>query len=259
MWIDPMVINHEKGNGKIYFNCIIQGNYTGLKAKQSEEIVEGKVLDSIMEFADIQANYNFGVVSLSKTKAKPSIAFAKSPEQVLQEKQAQLEKEKAELKLAKLLNSKSAIPMTKDNVIILNDGMLNVSLPGHNINQPLDFAKIWSQLEKHIIGKIQEGDVVTLTDNDGNVLFEIQGGSFLNVALADLNIYDKNKAPKEKVSPFNFSEGLKGGLFIREDGSIHVGDYNRTFYLKIYTNRLLKASLKLNKPLSETMEIKALK
>lgn len=126
------------------------------------------------------------------------------------------------------------------------------------IADTIDFSKIWETLEKDFIGKIQPGDSITLTDDEGNAIFELVGGDFLNIKVADLGIYDAKKM-KDNPGMFDKAEALKGGLFLRNDGTLDVGDRERTFYLKIHTGRLLKASLKLKKTLMELTQQKLLK
>ena len=252
LWVEPMVMNHERCTDKVYFNCIVEGNHTSVETKELEDLIEGKRMDAIMEFADISCNWNYGVVSSTATNKKPLIEYATSPEKIAKDKSDKIvavAKKKEDNRIAKIVNSKKPLQLTKKNLEIHDGGMIDVKLPALNVSEKIDFAKIWQSLEKEFIGKIKEGDTVTLTDDDGNKIFEMQGGSFLNVALADLTVNDNTK----EFFP------LKGGLYIRDDGSIDIGDFQRTFYLKIYTNNLLKASLKVKKSLMELTQKKLLK
>jgi hypothetical protein len=244
LWVEPMVMNHKRCTDKVYFNCIVEGNHTSVELVELEDLIGGKKMDEIMAFADIDSNWNYGVVSSKATNKKPLIEYAISPEKTAKDKSdkvAAIAKKKEDGRIAKILSSKKPLQMAKNNLEIQDGGMIDVKLPSVNFSGKIDFPKIWLSLEKQFIGKIKEGDTVKLTDDDGNIIFEIQGGSFLNVALADLTVNDSTK----EYFP------LKGGLYIRDDGSIDVGDFHRTFYLKIYTNNLLKASLKVKKSLMD--------
>jgi hypothetical protein len=261
LWVEPMIMQNQKCNDKVYFNCIVEGNYTGLKAFELEDIIEGENMFSIMEFADISCNWNFGVVSSTPTNKKVFIDFAKSPDKVEQEKIEQLailENIKEEKRISKIVNSKKPIQITKSNLEIKENGIINVKVSALNAFEKIDFNSIWNSIEKEFIGKIKEGDKVILTDDDGNNIFEMIGGSFLNVAIGDMLIYDTKKMSKTK-SIYNYGQGLKGGLFIRDDGRLDIGDFKRTFYLTIHTNNLLKASLKMKKSIMELTQQKLLK
>ncbi len=252
LWIEPMVMNHERCTDRVYFNCIINGNHTSLKPRDLEDLISGKNMNDIMDFADISSNWNYSVVSSTATNKKPLIEYAISPEKIAKDKSDKIiavAKNKEDNRIAKIINSRKPLQLTKNNLEIHDGGMIDVKLPLLNVSEKIDFAKIWHSLEKEFIGKIKKGDTVTLTDDDGNMIFEIQGGSFLNVALADLTVTDSTK----EFFP------LKGGLYIRDDGSIDIGDFKRTFYLKIHTNNLLKASLRMKKSLMELTQNKLLK
>jgi hypothetical protein len=259
LWIEPLIMNHKRCTKKVYFKCIVEGDHTSLTNEQVERnVLEGKLLTEIMDFADIDSNWDFGVVSVKASTKKPSIKFAKSPEKIKKDKEAKLQKKKIETALAKVLSSETKLQLSKEDITIKDNGVLELSLPFIGVNQKIEFSKIWENIEANILGKIKEGDNIILTDDDGNEIFEIRGGSFLNVGLSDLSIYDAKKANKSR-SIFTADEGLKGGLFIRDDGSLDIGDYNRTFYIKINTGNLLKSSLKLNKSLNELLDKKLLK
>jgi hypothetical protein len=271
LWIEPMVMNHKRCSEKVYFNCTIDGNYSKLEPKELEDIIGGKNMDNIMDYANISSNWDYGVISAKATRQSESIEILDSPEKIAKDKEKKeldkkIESEKRvvekakktlENKIVKIVSNKKEIELTKSNVQIQDNGIIEVSLPSLQVKETINFPDIWDTLEKEFIGKIKEGDKVTLTDDFGNKLFEIIGGSFLNVGIADMKVYDSKKMPK-KPSMFNWSEGLKGGLFVRDDGSMHVGDLKRTFFFIIHTNNLLKSSLKLKKPLNELTSQKLL-
>lgn len=239
MWIEPLVMGHERCSEKLYFDVVIDGDYSELNSSEIEDIISGSIMYEIMDFANICQNWNYKVVAAKSTKEKPSINFAKTPEEIVKEN-----------KIKKFVEGKEELVMSKSDFKINNDGTINVSVPSLKLNEKINLPKMWESIEKNIIGKIKEGDRLILKDDFGNPIFEIWGGSFLNVAIGDVAIYDK-KEMDEKVSIFNYSKGLKGGAFIRDDGRIDIGDFKRTFYLQVYTNNLIKSSLKLNKSLNE--------
>jgi hypothetical protein len=245
LWLEPLIIGHKRGKGKLYFNCVIDGDHSKLPTKELEDVISGKTMTSIMDYADISSNWNYGVISAKRTNKKPFIEYTTSPEQE-QEVKAKKEQDK---KINKLVVSKKEIPITKSNLSIQDDGTIKVSLPELKVTDSINFPKIWETLESKFIGKIKEGSTTTVTDEHGNKIFEIRGGSFLNVGLAELSVYDKKKKP-DNISLFNANQGLKGGAFIRDDGSIDVGDLKRTFYLRIFTNNLIKQALRLKQPIS---------
>lgn len=257
LWLEPLVMDNRRCNGKVFFDCIIEGNHSKLEPKELEDVIGDKTIRDIMDYANIPSNFDYGVVSSKATKKAPAIKIVPSPEKVANDKKEATEKKAFDKKLLKVISSKKELEITKRNVEILDNGKLQVSFPDLKVNDTIDFPKIWNTLEKNFIGKIKEGETVTLTDDFGNKIFEIRGGSFLNVALADLSVYDKKKKA-EHHSIFNHGQGLKGGLFVREDGSLDIGDFKRTFFLNIYTNNLIKASLKLGKSMNELTQTKLL-
>lgn len=244
LWIEPLVMNHERCNEIIYFNQIINGDYSGLKTEELDELIQREHIQDVMDYADIDRNWNFGVL-WAKTTSKPvSITRVDSPK----EKKEKATVKKINKEIQRIVTNKTVLPFDARNMDIQDGGKINVSVPALRINDTIDFAKIWNSLEDNFIGKIQEGDHVVLTDDDGNKIFEIHGGSFLNVGgmgSTDMSIRGKNG-------------DLKGGLYLRDDGRLDIGDYERTFHLQIYTNNLLKASVKLNKSLMDITSQKLL-
>lgn len=262
LWIDPLIQNHDKGKGKIYFNLVVYGDYTSMELYELEDFISGKTLQEVMDIADIQENWNFGIASVCATREAPSISFALSPEQEAEIK-AKKAKENADKKedkrIAKIINSDQPLTITNKEIEICDNGMLKVNIPSLKVNQTIDFPLIWESLEKHIIGKINEDDRITLTDDNGNKIFEIIGGSFLNVANADLTVHNPNLSNNDsEMDIYSRANTQKGGLYVRKDGNIDIGDIDRTFYLQIFTNNLLKQSLKINKPMTELFNQKLL-
>lgn len=253
LWVEPLIMNHARSNEKIYFNVIIKGNHVTQNCLILDSLLEGEVMADIMDYADIEYNWDYAALWSKATNKPVSIVKADSPEQ----------KEEKEIvktinkEIAKIVTNKKDFKIDKSNVEIEDMGKIRISVPSLRIEDKIDFDKIWETLEKNFIGNIKEGDKVTLTDDDGNEIFELVGGSFLNVGVADLGIYDSKKI-KENSGFFGKGAALKGGLFLRADGTLDIGDSERTFYLKIHTGRLLKASLKLKKSIMELTQQKLL-
>lgn len=238
IWLDPVIIGRNKGTGKIYFTYVIAENLSKLNNSELEDHISGHLLQNLMDWADIDQNWDFGIISSKPTNKSESIELALSPEDIVKQENDK----KLEQKIKRSVNSKKSITLSKDNFYILDDGLINLKVPNLKIDQNIDFFNIWNALNKHIIGKIKEGDTLLIKDQNGNKIIEILGGSFLNVGLADLKIYNK----REKICKSYFDDnGLKGGLYIRDDGRLSIGDADRTFYLDISTSELLKQSLKL--------------
>jgi len=253
LWIEPLIMNHKRSNEKIYFNCIIKGDHTGLSIDEIDELLQGEIIEDIMDFANIESNFNYHPISAKRTTKDISINYANSAEKDEEIK----EKNKITSLVKRAVKSKKDILLKKENITVNNGGKLDISLPSLGIKDSIDFSKIWDSLEKNFIGKIKAGDSIILKDEYGNTVFEIKEGNFLSLVGADLNVYDSKINTNSSI--YDRSEALKGGLYIRDDGSIDIGDKKRTFYLKIYTNRLLKAALKLNKSVMEITSQKLLK
>ena len=237
LWVDPAIMNHKRADKRLYFNCIVEGDHIKngeIDTDYLDSVLEGNIMQSIMDFAGIDVNFNFSSISATLTKKSPGISFSFSPEEKKQKKEIQ-----------KVVSGKKELVLSNDNMQINDGGKISVSLPELGVSQTIDFSKIWDNIEENFIGKIKNGDSVCLMSDDGKVIFEMTGGSFLNAGLGDIIV---------KSSDGN----EKGGLFLRKDGSLDIGDINRTFYLKIYTNNLLKTSLKLNKSLMDITQEKLL-
>lgn len=254
LWIEPLVLNHERTTEKLYFNVIIKGNHVTQNFIILDSLLEGEVMQDIMDFANIESNWNYGSIWSKATNKPTSIVRVDSPEQKVEKETVK----KINKEIAKIVTNKTGFKIDKSNVEIVDGGKINVNVPSLRIADTIDFGKIWATLEKDFIGKIQPGDSITLTDDEGNAIFELMGGDFLNIAVSDLGIYDSKKLT-ENSGLLDKMAALKGGVFLRQDGSLDIGDKERTFYLKIHTGRLLKASLKLKKSLMEITQQKLLK
>ncbi len=247
LWLEPLIMNNKRCDKKVYFNVIVSGSHSKTSTEELEKLLEGKLLANIMDIGNIYTNNDFGIISATSYKGDNEVGhieFTDTPDERKKQKDIQ-----------SIISSKKEIELSKKNFEIKEHGVIEVSLPNINLKQEFDFSKIWTSIEKNIQGKIKEGDKAVLTDDNGNTILEIIGGSFLNIGFADLSIYDAKKMIHD-ASIFNSGVGLKGGLYIRDDGSMDIGDIDRTFWIKIYTNHMLKQSLKLGKTLNEIGEVK---
>lgn len=260
LWLEPLVIDHAAGKGKVYFYCTIEGDHTNKDTEEIERILEGEIMQDIMDFAGIEVNKDYGIVSMVSTQKGPEILITDSPAQRLEairkverEKKVKVLEQKKITSIAQILSGEKDLKLTAKNFDIKDGGMIEVKIKSAYINEKIDFADIWLSLEKHVIGKIKEGDNVILKDHDGNILFEMHGGNYLNVGLADLQVYDRKKH-EEDNGIFGKMRAIKGGLFIREDGSMDIGDNKRTFWLKINMANVIRASIKSNTSLMGVMK-----
>jgi hypothetical protein len=222
---------------KVYFDIVIEGNIYSEDYKDIESNLTYSQIDSIMNFANISFNNDFRVIDACLTNKKPYIKNDISPEQ---RKQNRINTQK-EIYCINRLNDNKPLIIDKDSVDIENRGLLTFEVEEIDKKVSLDMGKIWQALEKNIVGKIKEGDKIELKDDNGNLLFRLQGGSFLCVANADVKLYPQGKILD---SYFDRMTDINAGFFIREDGNLDMGDFDRTFYLSINLGNLSKAYLK---------------
>ena len=261
-------IQFHEGQKKIWLNLFLSDDAGDNKKELEKYLTKSLIIMDLQEalYPRGHGAWNWDIISIENSKRtfapyllqKFDYEITKSPEELLEIENKKESDKKLNTQIQKVVKSKKEIPLTAENLEIQNDGTIDLSFPTLQVKEKIDFPKIWDILEKDFIGKINEGDVVTLIDA-GNKIFELRGGSFLNVGLADLKIYDAKKRKGIVHSIFNDLVGLKGGAFIRDDGRIVVGNLDRTFYLEIFTNNLLKSSLKLKKSMMEITQTKLLK
>lgn len=279
LWVEPMVMEHKRcpNDCKVYFNAVIKGKHN-FNNDEAMEVLDGKLMASIMDFGDIDTNWDYGVVSTKLTTKPVGISYGLNLEEQAEEQKEKIHKKivkqekrkiakiNAEIavlrnkKIRNIVSGKQELAVTKKDFTINDDGTISVSINDLATTETIDFPKIWTDLEKNFIGKIAEGQRVELVSDSGEKIFEMVGGSFLNVAIADMHVYDTKTMPdKDKIGLYNRGQGLKGGLFIREDGRLDIGDFNRTFFLTINTKNLIRAALKAKKSLMEVTKMKLLK
>lgn len=254
LWIEPMVIHHQRCNEKLYFNVVVNGTHAKKQLHEIEKVIEGKVMDDIMDFADIQSNWNYGVLHAKDTTKPIGIEQCQSPQEVEQKK----EEKQIKSAIAKLVKSKKPLQLTNKNMEVNDGGKINITLPHLKIAEQIDFAKIWEGLEKNVVNKIKKGDKIEICDDNGNKILELQGGNFLSMAAPDIEVYDAKKLGS-RTDYISRAKSIKGGLYVRNNGVLHIGDAKRTFFLQIYTNNLLKQSLKLNQSIAKLLTEKVTK
>lgn len=239
IWLEPIVANHKRcEKKKVYFKVVVDGE---------QEINEiDHLIQDVMDFDDIEINGDFGLIATCLTTDEVGISYDESPE-----------RKEANKRIVKAVESKAPIPVADKEVEIEEDGTIAVNIPNLMVRETIDFPKIWQILEKNILGKLIEGDKILITDDDGNPIINIMGGGFLNIGLAHLKIYDRKKRGTEPRSSFD-DEGIKGGLYLRENGRLAIGDIKRTFYAEVEIGALLKQSLKSNIALIDIFQSKLL-
>lgn len=228
IWIEPLVIGNKKAdNTKLYFEYITSENVSG---EDAENFISGSRLSDIMDFADVSQNWDYGVISASPTEEKPCIRFTTSPEE-----------RKLNEKISDFINSDKDIVLQKKDFEI-DGGLVKITYGDLQVNEQFDFLNFWRDfIEKNLVGKIKEGDSISIKDEHGNEVIEIRGGGFLNACLADINI--------------NRGDEQIGGMFIRDGGFMDIGDVERTFYIRINTNKLIKICLKNKKSLTDSIKL----
>ena len=235
IWLKP--IRNTDTLKKEYFNYVTKGDLTSFDKKYLEDWMGNQMaIKEIMDFADISHNFDFGIISVEKTSLPVHISTEVAPE----------EKE-VRTNVGLVLSGKKDFDLTKESAEVIDGGLIKFENKEIGLNSSIDIGDIWKQLQKM---KIKEGDEVTLKDDLGNIVFEILGGSYLSLVGAEMEIYDKEKLGNDH-SFFNKRNSLIGGVYVRDDGSLDIGNIERTFYMKIYTKILVLASLKAKKQLSE--------
>lgn len=146
-----------------------------------------------------------------------------------------------------LKNSK----LTIDKWDINEEGVICFTHNGITLGK-LDIDSLYSQFSNW---KLNEDEISTISDSDGNDILEIRGSSFYNVGLADIKIYDGDLKPED----IGFLTPIKGGIFIRDNGSIQIGDINRTRSISFDLGHFLKIAKKSGTTDNLISEIKKLK
>lgn len=251
LWLDPDVMNIGTPKRKEYFNLIIKGDFTQMELSElEEELGSMRVINHIMDFANIYVNRDFGVVSACLTNEPPSITYTDSPEE--REKEASLARMTEALDLS--LKSDKPLDVTSKNISVTNSGQIQIDVPELGIVESIDAIDIWNFVEKNIQGKINEGQTLTIEDNEGNNIIDIIGGSYLNVGIAPYKFYDEEQNEVANSMGDLYAKA-KGGFYIREDGRIDLGDLDRTFYMSINIGAWLKATLKNNALLTDFLKL----
>lgn len=95
----------------------------------------------------------------------------------------------------------------------------------------ISIDSIYNLIEKDTV------DNIVLTNSFKEEILYLRHGSFLNAGLADIKVFN-NVEEKEKYSYTNNT--AKGGIYIRDDGELHIGDMNRTKFLVVNMTALVK-------------------
>lgn len=103
------------------------------------------------------------------------------------------------------------------------------NLPHGSLKLPID--KIYDLIEKEINCDID------LINYKGETILTLMNGSFLDAGFADIKVFASRKDADE-YSLFNQKQ--KGGIFIRENGVIDIGNIERTKFLSINLANLIR-------------------
>lgn len=250
MWLMPL--RDKPQLEKEYFYYVLEGQHTQLKIKELDNmLVDGQHIRNIMDFADCSYNQDFAILSVELTdQLAGQIEFADAPE--LKEKAKKVAEQKSVLEL--VLAGKKKIQVTKENIEVKDGGILTITTPetgAHDFN----FGKLWDSIEAGGIDKMAKGDKVTLQNDKGENIVEITGGNFLSLVGVDIEVLDVTKLRnKENPSFFDRAEALKGGLYVRKDGTLDIGNIQRTFYMQINVKNLLLSALSKSLSLTEATQ-----
>lgn len=230
MWFLPNSI-------KIYLDIVVEGDIYSENFKEIENNLSYHLIDDIMIFLDISSNNDFRVIDACLTNKNPYIKYDISPQQ----RKENRKNTHKEIYCLNRLNDNTPLIIDKNSAEVEKGGLLTFNVKEIDKKVSLEVGKIWDSIEKNVIGKIKEGDIIELKDDDGNEIFTLKGGSFLCVANADFRVYYPNK---KLDSFFDRMTDIKAGFFIRENGDLDMGDFDRTFYLTINLGNLAKIKLK---------------
>lgn len=123
--------------------------------------------------------------------------------------------------------------LTDKNWKLTNSGELSF-VNGETLLGDLDLDSLYTQFSEWNIG---EGETSTIKDGNGDTILEIKGDSFFNVGLADIKIYGEGV---DSLDDVNLYTPIKGGFFIRKDGTIQLGDNDRTRSMSFDLGSVLK-------------------
>lgn len=149
-------------------------------------------------------------------------------------KKAEKERKKAEKKLqeiAKFEENLDSYQITKSDVIQdVENGVLTVE------NKVFGKVEIPIDVVYGLIEQKTSGDA-TLTNSFGEKILNLIDTGMLNTGLADILVFNSVE-DRDNYSMFN--DTSKGGIFIRDDGRLAIGDISRTKYLEVNLTALVK-------------------
>lgn len=139
-----------------------------------------------------------------------------------EKKQAKITRFEQNLKDYKVKEKDIETDVDKGILTIKNDVFGKIEIP---------LLTIYSLIEK------DSPEETVLTNSFGETILNLIHGSFLNAGLADIQVFDSKKDLEENSF---FNPTAKGGIFIRKDGRIDIGNVERTRYLNINLSALVK-------------------
>lgn len=212
--------------------------------------IEEKTLDYIdnylsenLMFSEIVYDYghinNFEVVEVKDMESsnKNEHGFIIECENPKKVRKRELKKQKQEKFLANIENLEIT---KKDLVVDVVKDKITVKTDVGNIDLPI--MSFFTMLEK------TEHDKMILTNSFGENIFEFYKESMLNAGLADIQIF-RNEEDMKKDSLF--TPKSIGGIFVRDNGILHVGDIERTKFLLVNISNLIKEMIIKNVSIKE--------
>lgn len=248
VWLNPLV------GGKYtdeYFYLTVEGDRTGDDLKELEDEFlgwkkDGDYLEVMMDMVGASSNNDYAVRSAKLTDNEVGLVeYALSPKA----QKAKKKKEKVDKNVALVLAGDKDLKVTKSNLTATDKGKVKVKLSEVGIKEEFDFPTFWAMLQlSPMIKNIKKGDRLTITNDFGETVLDVRGGNFLSLAGADIGVYDTDVNPN---SIFSREAGLKGALYIRDDGRLEIGNKERTFYVSINMSALMKSNLKTGLSLTD--------
>lgn len=238
MWLQPMIMGYKPCKKKVYIHLTIEGDHTKSDHDEIDIHITGDIMSTIMFDLDIASNYDYEVIEIVELIEDDIdrdiiVEIVKSPKQIKKEQKQLVKQEKAAEKFNRnlaLLESPEPLVLSKSEIKTIDGGLIKIKSKQLGLTETFNFANLWEMLEKNVLPYIAEGDLVELKDVNGNEIFTLQGGSFLNAALGDMKVYGAD-------------DQIKGCIYVRDNGDFAIGDIQRNFYLSIRTNNLFKAAV----------------
>lgn len=241
-WLQPYLHTGDKPlDTKVYFlgyTSTLEGDDDeDLTADADEWLSRSDIVRRIMDDYDWSLNHNWGIEIVGES----TLGFEEgryiqvdSPETREAEVQ-RLADEIIEVKRVERFEVEiQTLELTKDQIEFneeTND--IEIQLKNHPDKIKLPLPSVYELIKNEIHGKI------TLTNSFGNNILDASDFGCLNIGLADIKIF-KPGTKAEDVNLFTEMDLIEGGVFIRDDGSLAIGDRERTKNIRINLSELVK-------------------